>query len=831
MCSFSNNQKFFSAILSIALLLLCIEGTRAQEGERGSISGSVVDSMSKLPIAYATITVMDAISKKTVNGTVADSNGTFTVGDLPMSTYKVLIDFIGYRQKEVDEIVKLTNVQHTFTIDTIYLYSGGHTLQSAVVTAKGPIVENKIDKVVYNAANDVTSQGGMALDVLRKVPQVTVDADGNVELQGNANIRFLINGKPSTMFGSSVTDALSAIPASQIKNIEAITSPSAKYDAQGTGGIINIILKDNKVEGINGSVNVTTGTRIENGSATLNYRHNNLGINISGGGNLQLLSHSPFSLDRLSMDTLNRTMTHLTQDGYNDYHRNGYDMSISFDWSISKLTSLTGSISGYHFGRHTEGYNTQEQLTKDDISGILISDVNSYRNAYNKFSNNVIETSLDYTRKYIREGEILEMLYSGSYSRPYFEYRQTQSLVGANAPFGGSASTNPAADNENNFSIDYTRPVSDKVMITTGAKLYTEHLHSTADVNTYNTTTNDYVKDPLQSYALNYHMQVYAGYIEGTFSLFHMLDVRAGARYEYTAVRTDFPNTVIPNYGNIVPSLILSHKLTKDRQIKLAYSHRIERAEYGELNPFLNFADPYNITTGNPLLRPEIGDNLELGYSQTFAKGGNIYVSLIERINSQDHKPFTAFYPTYKIGDSVYQNVSVTNQQNIGREYNSGIIVNASLPIKKLSIRWNMILMHRYLVTDIDNIGNVDGGLRLRVSLNVSYEFPRDLVMEAFENYNSANGNIQGRSPQFFYYTIALRKQFLNKKASVGFTATDPFNKYIEQVTTIATNNYSSYFEKGIVMQSFGIIFTYKFGKLEFKGGKEVEMKDFSGGQ
>ena len=204
----------------------------------------------------------------------------------------------------------------------------GETLASVTVTSKAPIVENKIDKIVYNAANDITSQGGVALDVLKKVPQVTVDIDGNVELQGNSSIRFLINGKPSSVFGNNLADALASIPASQIKSIEAITSPGAKYDAQGTGGIINIILKDSKVQGYNGSINLGAGSRLENGSVNLNIRHHNFGVNAFFSGNAQLSSHTPILQDRLSKDTATKQSTHLVQNGYTDFDRNGYQSGI-----------------------------------------------------------------------------------------------------------------------------------------------------------------------------------------------------------------------------------------------------------------------------------------------------------------------------------------------------------------------------------------------------------------------------------------------------------------------------------------------------------------------
>jgi len=209
----------------------------------------------------------------------SDQKGNFNVDNLPFGTYKVTIDFLGYQLKTIDNVT-ISASTPAAALGTVLLMPLQNQLKGVTVTGKAPIVENKIDKMVYNAANDLTAQGGVALDVLKKVPMVSVDVDGNVELQGDANVRFLINGKPSSIFGASLADALQSIPASQIKSIEVITSPGAKYDAAGTGGIINIILKDSKVQGINGSVNLSAGSRLENGSLNLNARKGNFGVGV-----------------------------------------------------------------------------------------------------------------------------------------------------------------------------------------------------------------------------------------------------------------------------------------------------------------------------------------------------------------------------------------------------------------------------------------------------------------------------------------------------------------------------------------------------------------------
>ncbi|HWY38541.1 MAG TPA: outer membrane beta-barrel protein, partial [Bacteroidia bacterium] len=239
------------------------------------------------------------------------------------------------------------------------------------------------------------------------------------------------------------------------------------------------------------------------------------------------------------------------------------------------------------------------------------------------------------------------------------------------------------------------------------------------------------------------------------------------------------------------------------------------------------FSDPHNISTGNPKLRPEISDNMELGYNKTFSNGGSIYIGVNERINTQDLKQITTFYPTYQIRDSVYTNVSVSTRQNIGAEYNSGGNISVSYPItENFKVRGNFSTYHRYIISTL-YVGNVDMGFRYRGNLNLTYQLPENFVVEAFGNYNSAAKNIQGLNPQSISYTIAFKKLFWNKKASFGFTATNPFNQYIKQVTTVTTNNYTTYNTRYLPYRSFGISFTYKFGKLEFKKSKEESKNDY----
>jgi ferric enterobactin receptor len=809
-------RPFFYIAITL-LFLTSLAGAQTRPG--AVLSGKVLDKSTNQPMEYATISVVNNQTGKTINGTITDVRGAFTISDIQYGTYKIIIGFIGYENITINDVT-LNAGKRIVSLGTQSLQPSMKSLQNVTIIGDKPIVENKIDKIVYNAANDITSQGGAAIDVLKKVPQVTVDVDGNVELQGNSNIRFLINGKPSSIFGSSLADALSSIPASQIKSIEAITSPGAKYDAQGTGGIINIILQDNKMKGVNGNINLSAGTKLENASVNLNMKHNNFGLNAFFGGRAQLKSQVPDQQQRITTDTIGKMVTALSQNGLSEFQRQGFHSGIGFDWDVSKTDNINGSFGYNLFSNDNNGVINLRELIKD-FSDSTLSDIYSVRNSESHMRFSSIDWSLAYKKKFKKEGQELDVLYNSSHGTPNMNYTQTQSYLNDSKPYMGQSSFNPGTDDETEVSADYTHPVTENFKIETGAKSTFQRLHSIADVSVYNPGNEVFVTDPLQSYDSKYDLNVYAGYLSATFKLFHYLDIQSGARYEYTQVKLDDPNTSVPSYGTVVPTIVLSHNFSKSQSLKLSYSKRLERPGYRELNPFIDLSDPYNITTGNPYLKPELGNNFELGYNATFKKGGNVYISLIERINTQDVKQITTFYPEYLIGDSIYTNVSVTTRENVGEEYNSGLNVSGSYPVTShLNIRGNFMLMHRYSVIDPGK-GHIPTSVRTRLNMNATYQLPKDLVLELFAMYSAPSQSVQGKVPQFFIYNFAFRKMFWDKKGSLGFTATNPFNKYINQVTTISTENYASKYLRQMPFRSFGISFTYKFGKLEFSKKKE----------
>ncbi|WP_162996257.1 TonB-dependent receptor domain-containing protein [Mucilaginibacter celer] len=818
------------SVFVILFSLIFITTTHAQTapGAKGKITGKVTDATTKLPVDYATVSLFKQGATSPFNGISTDPKGNFSIGNIPAGEYKVTAEFLGYQKAIIEHVIVKDGA--VLTLGEIKLAPTANELKGVTITAKVPTVENRIDKMVYNPQNDLSAQGGVAIDVLKKVPQITVDIDGNVELQGNANIRFLINGKPSSIFGASLADALASIPASQIKSIEVITSPGAKYDAAGTGGIVNIILKDSKVQGINGSFNLSAGTRRENGSFNLNARKGNFGVNAFFSGNAQINTNAPYTRNRVSTDGSDNQTTFFQQ-GSNNFKRNGYESGINFNWDISKHDNLTAGVGFNHFGNHGNGI-TNEDSRIVSASGAFISDTADIRNSSSKFNGRSTDVSLAYKKTFDKEGQELDILYTESFGNNSFSSSQVQDYLNGVKPSTGISNNNPGKDRETNISIDYTHPLSKKVTIETGGKLDFNHINNNVVTDTL-ATDGSLNLDPDQTYGFTYNRKIYAYYLSASASLFNnFLDVKGGLRDEYTTTKADFKGVNIPNYNILVPSLVFSHKFGSNgsQSVKLSYSRRIERPDYGDLNPFLNISDPHNINTGNPNLKPEKGDNFELGYNKSFDKGANINIAAFYRHNTDDIQQLTTYYDSLMVNNRVYKGVSFNQRYNIGSEDREGINIYASVPLtSKLSVRTNMIFSNRRSTNP--GFATVNA-FAYRINLNAQYSFGHDLSAEFFGNYNSSQKGIQGTNPKFVFYNFAMRKMFWDKKASIGLTATNPFAKYVSQSSSTFGSNFYATNERLVPVQSFGISLSYKFGKLEFKKDREKgdENRDNNGG-
>ncbi|OQP42961.1 TonB-dependent receptor [Niastella yeongjuensis] len=801
----------------------------AHAGENGKITGKIVDSVTKTPLEYATITVMDKSSGKILTGGASNDAGLFTIASVPAGDYTIIVESIGYRKMTL----LLVPVQKGKTVDLklIRLIKKDQDLSAVTVTAKARLVENKIDKLIFNAEKDLTTAGGVATDLLKKVPQVSVDVDGNVQLAGNGSIRFLINGKPSTAFGSNVADVLQSIPASQIKSIEVITNPGARYDAQGMGGIINIILKTNTAKGINGNVSLTAGTRVENGAVNFNARNKNIGLNAFVSGNTRLPVSTPYTSERNSTDTVGKTNTLLLQNGNTRLKRYGLQSGMGLDWTYKKHNSFSASVNYDIFGTSTNGLIDQVQQNSN-YNGSLLNNLVTLNNTDSRNRSHNVDLSFNYKRTFAREDQELEFAVNSSIGRTRGNAANEQFLMPQDSLYYGVMNNNPGKENETQVTLDYTQPLSEKIQLGTGVKTTFFDISSEAAAWGYSPLNKDYLYAAGLSNNLQYHQQVYAGYAELSFPVGKLFDVKAGGRYERTEINSYYSNAQQqvkkPGYNTWVPSLFLSKKIEEGQVIKLSYSKRIERPDYEDLNPFVNTSDPKNITAGNPYLLPELGQRVELSYSRDIGNIGSVILTGFYRHNQQDIQPYVKYYPSLIVGDSTYYNVSVSTRENIGTENNTGLNIFSDLhPTAKLGLRTNLSFFHRKIINAID-VGQSRTSFNYRMNLNVSYQFSPLLAGEFFGNFNSARNEVQGRYPSLTTYSIAMRKMIWHKKGSVALTATNPFNEYVKQQLDINGPGFTTTTIRKIPFRSIGINFTWKFGKLEFKNEHKEEGSDMN---
>jgi hypothetical protein len=340
-------------IILLFAIIFSVTAAKAQFGIGGGstivgkVSGTVIDSLTKKPLDYATVAIYRATGNSPINGVVTDEKGNFRIDNVKPGEYKLGISFIGYPTKMITGIIT-SDSKPDKNAGTIFIAPSVNKLKEVVVTGVAAMVENKIDKLVYNAEKDVTAAGGNATDVLQKVPLVSLDMNGNVALRGDQNVKVLINGKPSGAAAASVSDLLKTIPADQIKSVEVITSPSAKYDAEGSGGIINIITKTKSTSGVSGSVSGGVGTRQNNGNANFNYNRNRFTLSANFGGNSTWPQTTHTDVDQTAKSAATATTpaidVHNINQNASEMKRHGLMGSVTAGYEFNAFNSLNSTI-------------------------------------------------------------------------------------------------------------------------------------------------------------------------------------------------------------------------------------------------------------------------------------------------------------------------------------------------------------------------------------------------------------------------------------------------------------------------------------------------------
>ncbi|NEU09833.1 TonB-dependent receptor [Flavihumibacter sp. R14] len=769
----------------------------------GRISGVILDSLSRKPVDYATVAIGRSGAAKTTNGSLTDEKGSFKLERITPGSYRLTIAFLGYETKIIDP-VKTTPERPDLNLGEIILSPSKQMLKEVQVSGTASVIENKVDKIVYNAERDVTVGGGNASDVLRKVPLLSVDIDGNVSLRGSQNVKVLINGKPSGSMANNMADALKMIPADQIKNVEVITSPSAKYDAEGTSGIINIITKKKDISGVSGSVSGGIGTRQNNGNANLNIKTGRLGLtgNIGGHGSWPSETISDFSQKDMQGNPL------FAQASQSEMSRLGFRGSVGADYDFNAFNSITSNFGFNRFGNTFAGNVSSTRFmppSSSEISNISTS------NTDREMRMPGLDWTTDYTHKFKKAGQELSFASQVTRGKNLQDYT-TLYEGGLNPDEIGS---NNAKNREITFQADYVQPFK-KLTWEVGAKAITRDITSEIDIDTL--AGSAFVTNFDRSYVFDYNQDVAAGYSTLGFTLAKNYGVKMGGRLEYTRISgSSESGNVVPfsnDYYNFVPSITVSRTFKKAQTVKVSYNKRIQRPSLFFLNPFRNGSDPITQSQGNPYLSPEVSNNFELGYS-TFVKTTVVNASVYYRNTQNVIESFVTQGTDLTTGAPV----SVQTFNNVGTNNSFGMNLFGSInPIQKLTLRGNLNL-NTYNVTtqpNLSSLNNDDIHLVYNAFLSGSMNFKGGFIAETFLIINSARRTSQGTNAGFNMWNVGFKKELFKKKGSIGLNIIDPLNETKNFKSAINGQNFTQTSNFAIPFRSVGVNFSWTFGKMNF---------------
>jgi outer membrane receptor protein involved in Fe transport len=793
------------------------------------ITGYALDSTMRKAVEFANVALYETSSGKLVDGTVADEKGKFTLTRLVPGTYRLLVTFLGYNTRTI-EPVELTPGQ-TKDLGVIRLSASTRTLSEVTVAGKKALVEDKVDRLVYNADSDLAAKGGDATDILKKVPMLSVDLLGNVTLQGSSSVRVLINNKPSSILAGNLADALRQIPADLIKTVEVITSPSAKYDGEGSGGIINIITKKNTLQGLHLDVDSGLGNR--NATLGLNgsFRKGKLGVNLNGNGRL---IYNPSASDLTQTTFLSPDASPVRTNQHIEAFDKGVfaQYALGLDYDLAKNQSLAA---GARFGIRNLNLDQHQSTTVLSSARPMLP---SKRDVYSQNLSNTIDVNIDYLHTYpgTDEGPKKELSLSAQYSQNNltnnFDANQLDTVGFISSR---QRNLNDATNQEFILQADYQMPLSGRLQLEFGGKNTYRQVGSQYQYLKAGATSDFVTDDSRPSGSLDYGQNIAGAYVSTTLTTRSKVSIMTGLRYEYTSImaRTGGSSAgglgpiSIPDYGRLLPSINLAKKIGENATLKLAYTRRIRRPFIDDLNPNFNTVNPLNIRVGNPYLKPETVDRIEMGYS-TQVKKTYLNFTLYTRLNTDDIQSIS------QRSDTLVGAV-VTRVTNLGKEYNYGSNVFATINLTpRWSINANLDIMYRFiqgLALDITGQSTMisNQGFRWGGRMDTQLQLDKGWAMQANIGYRGRDINLQGYRVGFAQYSLGARKDFTSKRGSIGLAAENFLTRGMGFTSVLNSAQFNQDFRQYIYNASVRVTFSYKLGTLngaKVKKGKSLNEEN-----
>jgi outer membrane receptor protein involved in Fe transport len=803
----------------LGLLLFSARAQKPQaisEKSEVTISGNVIDEETKEPLEYATIVVFSKLKNAIITGGITDSKGDFSI-PVEIGAFDIRIEYIGFKT-QIIENKRITNDEN---IGNFSLILDVEALDAVEIIAERTTVEFRLDKKIYNVGKDLTVRGGTVSDVLDNVPSVSVDVEGNVALRGNDDVRILINGKPSGLVGLNSTDTLRQLPAESIERVEVITSPSARYDAEGSAGILNIILRRSKLQGLNGAMTLNTSYPTQNGvSGNINYRT----------GNLNFFNTTGYSYRETPGNSYNNTeffngnnpSTFLNEERVFERERKGLNTNLGVEWYVSKTSSFTASMV---YRNSDNASNTTNIL--DEI-GSNNSITRNIRLDPEIEDDKTIQYSLNYDNQFNGDSQH-KLTFDFQYEKS--EESET-SLINQNRIDVENVETREKQDRIL-LQADYVKPVGKEGQFEMGYRGQFQNLNSDFLVENTNDNGDTFFINTDLSNDLAFSQYVNAFYTQYGNKLGDKFSYLFGIRLEGTRVTIDQETSgdfEKKNYTQLFPTANLAYEISEDASITLGYNRRIRRPRSYFINPFPSRSSATSIFQGNPNLDPSTSDAFDIGYLNRFGKvtlSTSVYFQHATNTFNFITRE-TDLYYIFETNQTISQNdpdfdqinddfdlVPIIKRGPVNLATNDRFGFEFTLsyrPTKKWSLNGNFNVFQSITRGDFEEQNFDAENLSWFMRLNNKYTLPGEVDWQTRLFYRGPNETAQSISAGVFSTDLAFSKDLFEEKASLAIRVSDLFNSR-KRISESFTSNFRSDSEFQWRQRTYTMSFTYRFNQ------------------
>lgn len=818
--------------LTVFLLFLCFiislptafaqRGNGEGRGKRGQgerptvlIKGKVVDGSEGQPLDYATVTIFSKKDSSMVTGGITDEKGKFEI-ETKKGRFFAKVEFLSFQTRTIENI-PFGEDQIVADLGTIALAADATTLSEIEVRAEKSQMQMSLDKRVFNVGKDLANTGASAQDILDNVPSVSVDVEGNVSLRGNENVRILVNGKPSSLVGVDNANGLRSLPSNLIDKVEVITNPSSRYEAEGSTGIINIVLKKDRKKGINGSFDATVGLPETYGlGVNMNFRREK--VNLFANYGLSYRSNVGGGFNNQERYRDNETFI---QDQTRNSERGGWSNTVRFgaDYYINKQNTLTTSFMYRKSDEDNFGFLTY----RDYIGNRNLENLQAVteRRDDEKEDEKAIQYSVNYKKTFSKKGQELTAtvqfeedseIEGSDYTEKYFDSNYTATDQADLL----QESNNEEGEKEWLFQLDYVNPISKEGKFEIGLRSSIRDIRNDYEVNEF----DDNIWQPLLDFKGNplsnnfsYDEDIHAIYTnigdkKGKFSY------QFGLRGEYSHVVTQLIETKEINdrsYFNLFPSAFFSYDLPKQNAIQLSYSRRIQRPRFWYLNPFFSFSDSRNQRTGNPNLDPAFTHSLELGHIKYFDKG---------TVSSSLYYRYSEGTIERSVRTVINDQETLSRPENLKDENAYGLEFTISYNPNKWW-RLNSDLNFYRAITDGTNVQPdlMSDTYTMQGRLTSRMTFWKEIDFQLRGSYRAPRQTPQGNRKALYSLDLGINRDVLKKKATLTLSVRDLLNSRKYRYDTILDNFYSEgeFQWRG---RTATLTFNYRLNQKKKRGGR-----------